>query len=128
MGFFLAVPLNPGFTPRVFFASYGEAPLAVTVMIAVSLGADLLAEMQAGAARRHTVCSLGLVLAALVEIKQSALGLLLPFAGTLLVLGLLAPGVARRRWVGWVRPPARRAFCCICCGAGSWCGISPSAS
>jgi hypothetical protein len=45
---------------------------------------------------------LALVFAALVEIKQSALGLLLPFAATLLLLGLWAPNVARLRWAGLV--------------------------
>jgi hypothetical protein len=101
-GFLLAVPLNPGFTPRIFFASYGEAPLAVTLLFAVSLGVDLLEEARAGQPRRSTLPSLCLVLAAMVEIKQSALGLLLPFAGTLLALGLLAPGVARARWAAAV--------------------------
>ncbi len=108
-GLLLAVPLNPGFVPRVFLASYGEAPLAVTLMFAVVLGADLFAAMRAGAPVAGLLACLALVLAAMVEIKQSALGLLLPFAGTLLVLGLAAPGIERRRWaaaVGLAAAPA----------------------
>ena len=108
-GLLLAVPLNPGFVPRVFLASYGEAPLAVTLMFAVVLGADLFAAMRAGAPIAGVLASLALVLAAMVEIKQSALGLLLPFAATLLALGLAAPGVDRRRWataVGGATAPA----------------------
>ncbi len=101
-GFLLAVPLNPGFTPRVFFASYGEAPLAVTLMFAVAIGADLFAAARAGAACGRRLATLALVLAALVEIKQSALGLLLPFAAGLLLLGLAAPGMPRRRWAAMV--------------------------
>ncbi len=108
-GLLLAVPLNPGFVPRVFLASYGEAPLAVTLMFAVVLGADLFAAMRAGAPVATLLASLALVLAAMVEIKQSALGLLLPFAATLLALGLVAPGLDRRRWaasVGVATAPA----------------------
>ncbi len=108
-GLLLAVPLNPGFVPRVFLASYGEAPLAVTLMFAVVLGADLFAAMRAGAPVGGVLASLALALAAMVEIKQSALGLLLPFAATLLALGLAAPGLDRRRWavvVGLATAPA----------------------
>ncbi len=97
-GFLLAVPLNPGFTPRVFFASYGEAPLAVALMFAVALGADLFAAARAGAPCGRKLAALALVLAALVEIKQSALGLLLPLIAGLLLLGLAAPSMRRGRW------------------------------
>ncbi len=96
----MTTALNPGFVPRVFLASYGEAPIAVALLFATSLGADLLRQAQAGS--RGTEIALALVLCALVEIKQSALGLLLPFALTLLVLGLFAPGVRRGRWVALV--------------------------
>ncbi len=101
-GLLLAMPLNPGFVPRVFYASYGEAPLAVTLMFATVLGADLLAACRSGTPVRFIVLALALVLAAMVEIKQSALGLLLPFSATLLALGLAAPGHGRRRWAAWV--------------------------
>jgi hypothetical protein len=97
-GLLLAIPLNPGFVPRVFFASYGEAPIAVTLMFAVSLGADLLEAGRPVVAIRTKLIALALVLVALVEIKQSALGLVLPFSATLLALGLAAPGMARPRW------------------------------
>ena len=40
-GLLLAIPLNPGFVPRTFFASYGEAPLAVTTMFAVWLAVEV---------------------------------------------------------------------------------------
>jgi hypothetical protein len=98
LGLLIAIPLNPGFVPRVFFASYGEAPIAVTLLFATVLGADLFAAARAGIAQRSTLVALALVLSALVEIKQSALGLLLPFSATLLVLGLIAPGMPRVRW------------------------------
>ncbi len=98
LGLLLAMPLNPGFVPRVFLASYGEAPLAVTLLFATVLGAELFAAQRTGSPWRATLLGLACVLAALVEIKQSALGLLLPYAATLLALGLAAPGMARRRW------------------------------
>ncbi len=108
-GLLLAIPLNPGFVPRVFLASYGEAPLAVTLMFAVVLGTDLFAAMRARAKVGGLLAALALVLAAMVEIKQSALGLLLPFSATLLALGLAAPGINRRLWtaaVGLASAPA----------------------
>lgn len=101
-GLLLVMPLNPGFVPRVFLASYGEAPIAVALLFAVALGADLLLAARANSGERGGWLALALVLAALVEIKQSALGLLLPFALTLLVLGLVAPGIGRLRWAAGV--------------------------
>jgi hypothetical protein len=97
-GLAVAIPLNPGFVPRVFLASYGEAPLAVTLMFAVALAADLFEAARAGQPLRQPLVALALVLTAMVEIKQSGLGLVLPFAATLLLLGLAAPGPRRARW------------------------------
>ena len=77
-GLLLAVPLNFGFVPRVFLAGYGEAPLAVTLMFSVALSADLLMAERRGSSVRYIVIALALVLAALVNIKQSSPGLLLP--------------------------------------------------
>ena len=73
----------------------GEAPLAVTAMMAIWLGARLLGEPPASIAdRQQFLLSLGLVLAAMVNIKQSALELVLSveIAGLLVILG----GRARR--------------------------------
>lgn len=101
-GLLLAVPLNPGFVPRVFFASYGEAPLAVTTMLAVWLSATLIEELADGARWPRSAMALAWVLAALVNIKQSGIGLLAPIGATLLLLVLLHPRVPRRRGVGVV--------------------------
>lgn len=101
-GLVLAVPLNPGFVPRVFFASYGEAPLAVTTMFAVWLSATLIEDLAAGERWPRAAAALALVLAALVNIKQSGVGLLLPIGATLLALVLMHPRVPRRRGVGVV--------------------------
>ncbi len=93
LGFLLAVPLNPGYTPRIFFASYGEAPLAVTSVFAVVLGTELLRQI----GRRDTVIAntiaLTLVFLAMVNTKQSGLGLVLAISGAILLAGWLAlPG------------------------------------
>ena len=101
-GLLLAVPLNPGFVPRVFFTGYGEAPLAVVLMFAVGLSADLLIADRRRAPVRGLATALALTLMALVEIKQSSLGLLLPLAACLLGLGLTCPGIRRLRWCGLV--------------------------
>ena len=77
-GLLLAIFLNPGFVPRVFFASYGEASLAVTALFAVWLAGDTDRRTGARRARgRARMSALALVLAALVNIKQSGIGLLL---------------------------------------------------
>ncbi len=101
-GLLLAAPLNPGFVPRIFLAGYGEAPLAVALMFAVALSADLLAAARRGSSVRASVSALALVLAALVNTKQSSPGLMLPLGACLLGLGLACPGVARRRWCALV--------------------------
>ncbi len=98
-GLLLTVPLNPGFVPRVDFASYGEAPLAVTTLFAVWLSVELIEELAQDTARPRSAPSLALVLAALVNIKQSGIGLLLPIGATLLALVLAHPRIRRGRGV-----------------------------
>lgn len=85
-GLLLATAINPGFVPRVSFAGYGEAPLAIALMFAIWLGGRLLAgERDAG-----IMPALALVLAALVAVKQQGTGLFLSLgaAGMIAVLAL----------------------------------------
>jgi len=96
-GLLLAIPLNPGFVPRTFFAPYGEAPLAVTAMFAVWLAVDVTAELAHGVAWPRATSALALVLTAMVDIKQSGIGLLLSIGVTLLVLAVAHPRIPRRR-------------------------------
>ena len=78
LGLLLAIPLNPGFLPHAFFASYGEAPLAVTAMMAIWLGARFLGDQDATEVdRRQILLAFALVLAAMTNTKQSALELAL---------------------------------------------------
>jgi hypothetical protein len=99
LGLLLAMPLNPGFVPRIFFASYGEAPLAVTTMFAVWLAVEVTSDLALGIAWPPATAALALILAALVNIKQSGIGLLLSIGLTLLAQVLVHPGIKRRRGI-----------------------------
>jgi hypothetical protein len=109
LGLLLAIPLNPGFLPHAFFASYGEAPLAVTAMMAIWLGARLLGnEGLPRAERQQILLALALVLAAMTNTKQSALELALSIE----IAGLIVIVSGRARQVpsildSWhILPPA----------------------
>jgi hypothetical protein len=102
VGLLLAVPLNPGFVPRISFASYGEAPLAVTTLFAVCLSVALIEELARNAAWPRSAPALALVLAALVNIKQSGVGLLLPIGVSLLALVATHPRIRRGRGIAVV--------------------------
>jgi hypothetical protein len=99
MGLLLAIPLNPGFVPRVFFASYGEAPLAVTTMFAVWVAVDVVSDLSRGTLWPRATTALALILAALVNIKQSGVGELLSAGLPLLAVTLLHPRIPVRRGV-----------------------------
>jgi uncharacterized membrane protein (UPF0136 family) len=98
-GLLLAVPLNPGFVPRVFFSAYGEAPLAVTTLFAVWLAVEAIEDLADGIAWPRGIAALALVLAAMVNTKQSGIGLVLPVGASMLVLALTHPRVPRSRAV-----------------------------
>ncbi len=100
-GLGLAIPLNPGFVPRTFLAGYGETPLAVCAMFAIWLAADALRDMAQGRAPRAGV-ALALVLAALVNVKQSGIGLLLPIGASFLALAVTHPAIPWRRGAAFV--------------------------
>lgn len=98
-GFLLAIPLNPGFVPRVFFAPYGEAPLAVTTLYAAWLAVATVKALERGIAWPAAAGALALVLVALVNTKQSGPGLVAPIGITMFVLVLLHPRLPRRQGV-----------------------------
>ncbi len=97
VGLMLVAPLNPGFVPRFFISPYGEAPLAVTALFAVWLAAELLGHLARGIAWPRSLAPLALVLAALVNTKQSGIGLLVPIGVTMLVLARADPAITARR-------------------------------
>ena len=93
LGMLLVTLLDPGFVPRFHFSAYGETALAVTALLA----ACLYVEAQEG--RPHYV-ELSLILAAMINTKQSGIGLVLAVFGAAIILALAEPGARRRRLVG----------------------------
>lgn len=97
LGILLVTLLNPGFVPRVAFAGYGEAPVAIALLFAGWLGCRAMVAMAEGEARPRALVQLALVLVALVNVKQQAIGMLIAFAGA----AVLVAGYERR--IGWRR-------------------------
>jgi hypothetical protein len=81
-GVLLVTLFNPGFVPRFHLSAYGETALAATAVMAAWLLVSAQTEIAAG--RHHltgALPSIGLVLAAMVNTKQSGLGLVVASAG-----------------------------------------------
>ena len=97
LGILLVTLLNPGFVPRVAFAGYGEAPVAITLLFAGWLACRAMVAMAEGEHRPRTLVQLALVLMAMVNVKQQAIGMLIAFAGA----SILVAGYERR--IGWRR-------------------------
>jgi len=96
-GILLVTLLNPGFVPRVAFAGYGEAPVAITLLFAGWLACRAMVAMTEGARRPASLVQLALVLVALVNVKQQAIGMLIAFA----LAAILVSGYERQ--IGWRR-------------------------
>lgn len=94
LGLALATVIDPGFIPRVSFSGYGESPLAITLLFAGWLAAGMMSRLAAGECPRGLV-PLALVLAAMVNAKQQALGLFLATVGGLFIVAALD------RRIGW---------------------------
>jgi hypothetical protein len=93
LGLLSAILFNPGFVPRIDFAAYGEASLAVTAMAAAWLFVLGQGELTAGSAPPRR--ALALVLAAMIDIKQSGVGLVAALAGAAVVVGAAEGAVPR---------------------------------
>ncbi|HVH78046.1 MAG TPA: hypothetical protein VM782_01535 [Stellaceae bacterium] len=89
LGMLLVTLLDPGFVPRFHFSPYGETALAVTALLAACL---FIAEREGHA---HPF-ELSLILAAMINTKQSGIGLVLAAAGAAFVIGAIED---RRRWL-----------------------------
>src|SRR5260370_2889796 len=81
LGFLFATLLNPGFVPRIDFAGYAEPALTVTAMVAAWLFIAGQSEVAGSRARSSQLPALCLVLAAMVNAKQSGIGLVAALAG-----------------------------------------------
>jgi hypothetical protein len=94
LGFLLATLLNPGFVPRIDFSGYAEPALAVSALFTAWLFVGAQRELAAG--RRATqLVPLCLVLAAMVNAKQSGIGLVAALAGAAIAAGWAERSVPR---------------------------------
>jgi hypothetical protein len=96
-GFLIAIAANPGFKPNFFFSSYGEAPLAVTLLFATWAGTRVIGELAEGRRWPASLPILALSLAAMVNTKQSASGLVLALGASLAVVVLCHPRLSKFR-------------------------------
>jgi hypothetical protein len=81
-GMLLVTLLNPGFVPRFHLSAYGETALAVTCAMTAWLLVTAQGEIAAGRRLVGTLPAVGLILAAMVNTKQSGIGLVIAGAGS----------------------------------------------
>lgn len=101
LGLLLAVLLNPGFVPRIDFAAYGEPALMVTALLAAILFVRAQSALAAGGAAEG-LAALALILAAMLNAKQSGIGLVAALVGAAAIAGWGERGVPRRAWLRFV--------------------------
>jgi hypothetical protein len=94
VGLLLTTLLNPGFVPRIHFAAYGETALAAMAVLAARLFIVAQGELAAGD-RPTQLWPLALVLAAIVNIKQTGFGLVAALAGAGLISAWTERGIPR---------------------------------
>ena len=107
-GMVLATLLNPGFVPRFHLSAYGETALAVTAVFTAWLLISAQGEIAAGRQPSGAVAA-ALILAAMVNTKQSGIGLVAAGAGAALLTSWLETGRwprAMLRFVGLAMLPA----------------------
>jgi hypothetical protein len=85
--------------PRFHFSAYGETALAVTALLAAILFVEAQAGRAGGGPGGGTV-ELALILAAMINTKQSGIGLVLALAGAAAIVGAAEHGVGRRARLG----------------------------
>jgi hypothetical protein len=93
VGLALATGLNPGFVPRVSFAGYGEAPLAVALLVAGWLTVRVMDDLAAGIRWPQGLLPLALTLAVMIGIKQQAAGLMVAYGGGVVAALMCAPRI-----------------------------------
>ena len=95
-GMLLVTLLNPGFVPRFHLSAYGETALAATAAMSAWLLVSAQTEIAAGRHREGALFGIGLVLAAMVNAKQSGIGLVAASAGAAALTSLVEGGQQRR--------------------------------
>ncbi len=84
LGFLLVTLFNPGFVPRIHFAPYGEPALAATAVLAAWLFVLAQGEL-AEENRPSQLLPLALIMAAIVNTKQTGVALVASLAGAALI-------------------------------------------
>jgi hypothetical protein len=108
-GMVLATLLNPGFVPRFHLSAYGETALAVTAVMTAWLLISAQGEIIADRRPSGALPAVALILAAMVNTKQSGIGLVAASIGAALLTSWLETGRwprAMLRFVGLAMLPA----------------------
>lgn len=84
LGFLLVTLFNPGFVPRIHFSAYGEPALAAMAVLAAWLFVSAQGEFAEGK-RPSQFLPLALTMAAIVNTKQTGIGLVASLAGAVLI-------------------------------------------
>ena len=95
-GMLLVTLLNPGFVPRFHLSAYGETALAATAAMSAWLLVSAQSEIAAGRHPEAALFRIGLVLAAMVNAKQSGIGLVAASACAAALTSLVEGGQQRR--------------------------------
>jgi hypothetical protein len=101
LGMLLAVPFNPGFVPRVDFTAFGEPALMVTALLSAWLLVRAQGALAAGE-RPVGLLALSLILAAMINAKQSGVGLVLALLAAAALAGAAERGLPWRRWLRYL--------------------------
>jgi hypothetical protein len=95
-GMLLVTLLNPGFVPRFHLSAYGETALAATAAMSAWLLVSAQSQIAAGRHPEGALFGIALVLAAMVNAKQSGIGLVAASAGAAALTSWAEGGRQRR--------------------------------
>ncbi|MBV8455757.1 MAG: hypothetical protein JO122_03970, partial [Acetobacteraceae bacterium] len=96
-GILIATLLNPGFVPRFHLSPYGETALAVTSVMTAWLLVSAQGEIAENRRPPGTLTAVGLILAAMINAKQSGIGLVAANAGAAILMSWAENGPQLRR-------------------------------
>jgi hypothetical protein len=91
-GVLLVTLLNPGFVPRFHLSAYGETALAATAAMAAWLLVTAQSEIAVGQPLSGALPAIGLALAAMINTKQSGIGLVAASAGAAAITSWVEDG------------------------------------
>ena len=94
-GMLLVTLLNPGFVPRFHLSAYGETALATTACMSAWLLVGAQSEIADGRRLSGAAPGIGLILAAMVNAKQSGIGLVAASIGAAILMSWAEGGRQR---------------------------------